>query len=157
MAWVYFAFGSNMSLKQMQERCPNSKKIDIGMLENYRLIFPRHSTKRNCGVASIAPCEGEVIWGIIYELDNEDLTKLDAAEGFNPLRAPEKNNYNRISVQIKTQYPQSEKIDCLTYLAVPQQGDFFPNTQYIHTILEGAEENNLPETYVGRLRDILTS
>ena len=67
----YFAYGSNMLLSQMKERCPNSMKEWVGMLGGYNLTFPR-SSKNGGGVSSIELNEGGVVWGVIFSMTSND-------------------------------------------------------------------------------------
>ena len=53
---LYFAYGSNINLEQMEYRCPAAKAVGPVILENYELLF-RGNTRGN-GVATIAPREG---------------------------------------------------------------------------------------------------
>ena len=54
---LYIAYGSNINLEQMANRCPNSKVIGKEMLKGYELEFR--------GVATIVPKENaEVVLSI---------------------------------------------------------------------------------------------
>ena len=51
---LIFAYGSNMDLAQMKERCPNSDlQSFIAEARSWKLCFPRYSENRNGGVGSI--------------------------------------------------------------------------------------------------------
>ena len=77
----YFAYGSNMDYPQMKERCPNAKYYGKGYLPDYRLAFTRFSPIWDSAVADILVSPGDIVWGIIYTVSEEDLQKLDAKEG----------------------------------------------------------------------------
>jgi gamma-glutamylcyclotransferase (GGCT)/AIG2-like uncharacterized protein YtfP len=151
---LYFAYGSNMSLAQMADRCPASPRVGIGKLDGHRLVFPRFSTKRKCGAASIEPCPDEHVWGVIYDMDPADLIALDGYEGYNPQRAFELNNYNRKQVRILRD--REDPVECLTYVATVQPGEFFPSVHYHGLIHSGAIENGIPDAYVQKLVQIPT-
>ena len=53
---LYFAYGSNINLNQMDVRCPDARVVGPAVLEGYELLFRGNS--RGCGVATIAPNEG---------------------------------------------------------------------------------------------------
>jgi len=154
MAHLYFAYGSNMSLRQMQQRCPESTRLGIGHLPDHRLAFPRFSKNRQCGVAGIEAHADSAVWGVIYELSAANWDCLDRFEGYHPERHPDLNNYNRISVTIHVELPQRGTIDCMTYVATRQGIHFPPDDAYHGTMLQGAMENGLPETYIERLKTI---
>ena len=71
----YFAYGSNMHLKQMKRRCPNSKYIGRARLVNYRWQINER------GYANVLECEGHWVDGLVYEIDDVDEAKLDINEG----------------------------------------------------------------------------
>ena len=35
----YFAYGSNLNLKQMETRCPNAELVSAAELEGFKLVF----------------------------------------------------------------------------------------------------------------------
>lgn len=71
----YFAYGSNLHLKQMKRRCPNSKYIGRARLLNYRWQINER------GYANVIPLEGHWVDGLVYEIDKVDEAKLDINEG----------------------------------------------------------------------------
>jgi gamma-glutamylcyclotransferase len=139
-----FAFGSNMSLTQMNKRCPESSKLCIATLENHKLSFPRFSNTRKCGVASVETKEGEIVWGVVFRLTGSDWSKLDKYEGV------KRNFYKRVGATVYENGDSNKPIECETYVAIPE-GEFFPNKDYLSTILEGAKENHLPNNYIESL------
>ena len=59
----YLAYGSNLNLEQMSNRCPNAKPVGVGLLEDYRLIFRNYLT--------IEPQKGSVVPFAVWEIDKE--------------------------------------------------------------------------------------
>ena len=72
----YFAYGTNMDRKRLQERCPNARFISKAILEDFRLIFNK------LGVATIVEDDDFSTPGLLYELSNDDIKNLDRFEGF---------------------------------------------------------------------------
>lgn len=72
---LYFAYGSNLSIKQMATRCPESQYIGLAILPDY--IW--HINER--GYANIAPCAGATVHGLVYKLSDDDESRLDRREG----------------------------------------------------------------------------
>ncbi|WP_192936508.1 gamma-glutamylcyclotransferase family protein [Sinorhizobium meliloti] len=141
---LYFAYGSNMDPAQMIERCPDARFGGFGFLSDHILCFPRRSQKRNCGVSSVQPQIGHDTWGVLWELNDNDLAALDKNEGYRPDRGPLANAYNRFTVTIN----QGGKwVEAETYIASPQQGTHLPNTAYLKHLRDGATHHGLPETY----------
>jgi hypothetical protein len=67
---------------------------------------------RKCDVASIASAEGEVVWGVVYRIDDADRCALDAFEGFNPQRDPARNAYEAIKVVVLVQGNPAQPLTC---------------------------------------------
>ncbi len=78
----YFAYGSNLNKKQMQERCPDSKPLFTAVLPNYKLIFVGWSRQWKGAVASIQASRGDRVRGAVYEISDLCLRRLDKYEGF---------------------------------------------------------------------------
>ena len=56
---LYFAYGSNINLGQMEYRCPDASVVGPVVLEGWELLF------RRGGFATIAPKEGEQVQGLL--------------------------------------------------------------------------------------------
>ena len=151
--FLYFAYGSNMSRRQMSERCPDHECLGIAVLKDHALCFPRTSPIRKCGVAGLTEATDAEVWGVVYRLHDQDLAALDKREGFDPAKPVHVNRYNRQTVRVLM---DSGIVACLTYFARPEPGVHMPNADYLATMIEGAEENGLPEAYVSALGLITT-
>ena len=149
--FLYFAYGSNMSRRQMRQRCPDHECMGKAVLKDHALCFPRSSPIRNCGVAGLVEEPGAEVWGVVYRLHEEDLAALDRREGYDPSKPSHVNRYNRQTVRVRM---DTLEVECLTYFARPEPGEHVPSADYLGTIIEGAEEAGLPESYVGALRSI---
>lgn len=68
---LYFAYGSNLNITQMQLRCPGAKRIAPGTLNGYSLEFRR--------VLTIVP--GGSVQGGIWNITKRCEAALDAYEG----------------------------------------------------------------------------
>ncbi|KAI1116788.1 hypothetical protein F5Y14DRAFT_405243 [Nemania sp. NC0429] len=72
---LYFAYGSNLWLKQMATRCPNSWYAGRAVLTDYRWQINER------GYANIVPASGFTVHGLVYELGPGDEPRLDRSEG----------------------------------------------------------------------------
>jgi len=124
----YFAYGSNLNRKQMQERCPDSKPMFIATLPNYKLVFVGWSRKWRGGVASIKPFRGEKVLGAIYEVSERGLRRLDSYEGY-------PGNYNRLKVTVFDE--DGEPIEAVTYIKAVQSEETQPSKEYLAIIQQG--------------------
>ena len=111
----YFAYGSNLDVAQMRERCPQSELLERAFLPQYSLAFGGHSKKRGGGVATIIPHEnGNRVEGVMYQLTKKDLAKLDKFEGF-------PRQYNRMEVSVEDGAGNQHKV--ITYYL----NEYYPN------------------------------
>ncbi|KAL1743454.1 hypothetical protein HDZ31DRAFT_74846 [Schizophyllum fasciatum] len=72
---ITLGYGSNLWLDQMKQRCPDSKYLGIGLLQDWRWII------NSRGYANIVPSPGEVVYGALYQLSEDDEARLDICEG----------------------------------------------------------------------------
>lgn len=126
---VYGAYGSNLNLKQMSERCPFAILLGAAELKDYKLIFKAHS---RTPVADIEYCKGYKIPLLLWELDEKMEKQMDRYEGF-------PNCYIK-----KYEYVEFErkKIKILLYTINPNNNCFFgsPSNIYYNKIRKGYEE-----------------
>jgi len=115
---LIFAYGSNMDLQQIKERCPNSDLASfLAEARGWKLCFPRESNKRKGGVGSIEREEGSSVWGVVFSVNERDLASLDSHEGV------PRGRYARGPVEVYTEQPARAQ----TYFAVRQrEQDFAP-------------------------------
>lgn len=72
---MYFAYGSNLQMKQMAKRCPESRLIGSATLHNYRWQINER------GYANVVPDSQSSVEGICYLLSDRDEARLDRSEG----------------------------------------------------------------------------
>ncbi|WP_353016832.1 gamma-glutamylcyclotransferase family protein [Mesorhizobium sp. M0854] len=141
---LVFGYGSNMDDAQMDTRCPNRVKVGTAVLRGHRLIFPRLSNRRECGVSSIEPAHGHDVWGVVHRLSAGDLEALDRSEGYRADRSADRNGYNRVPVIVELGgVPTAVE----TYVAVATHNPPPPNAIYLAHIRDGARQHGLPEDY----------
>lgn len=136
----YFAYGSNMSERQIKERCPSAKKISNGCAPGYELVFNRKGTYRPGGVASIekSPNPDSRVFGVIWALSKSDFDKLDAIE--------DPTAYERVTLPINDD--NNKVIECEVYIAYPEEGEIVPDPDYLELLINSAIEAKLPEDYI---------
>ena len=71
---LYFAYGANLDITNMQRRCPDAVAIQPLHLEGYRLAFS--------GVATILPEETSQVPGALWAISESDEQALDQFEGW---------------------------------------------------------------------------
>lgn len=128
---IYAAYGSNMNLEQMSVRCPASKVIGTGILEDYRLTF-RGLYK---GVANIEPCKGKEVPIVLWEITEDCEAALDMYEGY-----PRLYEKKEIKVKIKG---KSKKAMAYVMTEGYMDKPNLPTDYYLGVINQGYIENGL--------------
>lgn len=140
----YFAYGSNMNWPQMQRRCPTARFVCVARLPDYQLGITRHSRLRRCGTANAFLAPGQEVWGIIYDISDADLTRLDAFE----------DGYRRERLSFLPNGDGHHAVEALIYLAPLEENVPPASSEYLALILEGARHWNLPSAYLKRLETL---
>src|SRR3954453_23149386 len=71
----YFAYGSNLSVEQMAVRCPDAINPRPATLDDHDWLINER------GVATVDPFHGSQVHGVLWQVSDRDLAKLDSAEG----------------------------------------------------------------------------
>ena len=71
---LYFAYGANLNIANMAQRCPSAVAIEPFYLHDYRLMFS--------GVASIEPAPGSRVPGALWAITEACEQSLDVFEGY---------------------------------------------------------------------------
>ncbi len=129
MPLYYFAYGSNLSKKQMQERCPESRPLFTATLHNYKLIFVGWSRQWRGGVATIRRVTGQKVHGAIYEVTEECLRRLDKFEG---------SDAQRLKVLVHDEDGNAR--ETITYIKIGQVEETRPSETYAGIIRQGYKD-----------------
>jgi len=78
---LVFAYGSNLSRKQMRERCPSAVRGPLAYLPGHALVFGGHSYRWGGAVANVVRKAGAAVPGLIYQISRDDVGVLDRYEG----------------------------------------------------------------------------
>lgn len=152
----YFAYGSNLDPEQMKRRCPGHTVVGLAALHEHRLAFPLTSHDWGGGVASVVPSHGTSVWGVVYDLTDEDLAALDRYEGYRG--ADDQHNlYDRQTVFVELTRPDDgsipRRVRANCYFARPSN-PAPPSRRYLDAVLAGARHHRLPDEYVAALESI---
>ncbi len=71
---LYFAYGSNMDVAGMAQRCPGAKPLGVARLARHRFALMAE------GYATIARDPRAEVWGVLWSLSLADVRPLDAYE-----------------------------------------------------------------------------
>lgn len=121
---IYFAYGSNLNLEQMIERCPDAEPLTQAILYNHRLTYRR-------GVATIEADKKGRVYGALYRISKRDLEALDKYEGYPYL-------YYRDVVQVEGK--GMGKIYAITY-KMHKHFEFSPPRAYYYEVIQEGYRN----------------
>ena len=124
----YFAYDSNLSKKQMKERCPDSKPLFTAVLPNYKLVFTGWSRQWRGGIASIKSSRGEKVRGAIYEVGDTCLRQLDKYQA----------GYQRLNVTVFNE--DNEAYQAVTYIKQGQLEETTPSQEYGAVMKQGYQD-----------------
>lgn len=128
---LYFAYGMNLDMVAMKQRCPGCQPLHRASLLDHRLVFR--------GVADIEPEPGSVVQGALYKLSSNHLLILDRLEGCPQL-------YTRREIEVSTE--DQRRITATVYQMTRGKGYSPPSSGYLEIILSGCRQWEIPETYV---------
>ena len=136
---LYFAYGSNINLGQMEYRCPDASVVGPVALENYELLF------RRGGFATIMPCEGGKVHGLLWSITPECERSLDRYEGYPRF-------YDKRMVTVRD--GEGRSLSVMAYIMDERfREPMLPTTTYYNGILEGYRQNGLPVTALKKAWD----
>ena len=75
---IYFAYGSNLNLRQMKERCPTAKLLGTGRIENHTLLFRGHCNEET--YLTVEPQQGSFVPVAAFSVEPSDVKALDDYE-----------------------------------------------------------------------------
>jgi gamma-glutamylcyclotransferase (GGCT)/AIG2-like uncharacterized protein YtfP len=133
---LYFAYGSNMSRGPMSERCPTAREAGRAILSGYRFVIMAN------GYASVVPCAGEEVHGILWSVGPSDLAALDDYEDVAG------GLYSKAMLPI---LQDGKTAEALVYLG-SEIREGLPSADYIALVVDAARDCGLPEDYIARLR-----
>lgn len=130
MRRIYLAYGSNMNLKQMEQRCPTAKLLGVSSIDGYALEF--HGRKGGV-VATIVPKEDSRVPVVVWEVFMQDEHSLDIYEGF-----PKLYYKNEFCIHLG-----KKKVRGFAYVMTSGYKVNLPSEYYFNVILDGYTDNNI--------------
>jgi gamma-glutamylcyclotransferase (GGCT)/AIG2-like uncharacterized protein YtfP len=134
-AMKYFAYGSNCNPAVMKRKGVGFTSRQRAVLRGFRLLFNkramRSSLPKDIGFANINEDADGTVEGILYEIVDDDLERLDESE-----RYPD--HYDRIDVTVESDDGHHR---CCTYRAQPDKvcAGLRPSRNYLNHILAAGD------------------
>jgi gamma-glutamylcyclotransferase (GGCT)/AIG2-like uncharacterized protein YtfP len=121
---LYLAYGSNLNLEQMAQRCPTAKPVGAVFLKDHRLLF---RGGHGGAVATIEPFKGKTVPCLLWEITPADEAALDRYEGFPFL-------YRKEVIKVKH---GRKLVDAMVYIMNDERSFGTPSCYYYSVILDG--------------------
>ncbi len=138
---LYFAYGSNLSVRRMCRRIPSARPLGPALLPGHRLAF--HKVGRDgsgkCDAASSRRREDRV-HGVLYWFAPQHKTVLDEHEG---------PGYTQQQVVVTRR--DGTRHAAYLYSATEIDANLRPFAWYLEHVVRGACEHRLPRRYLASL------
>lgn len=136
-----------MSVEQMKSRgCVNSKLIGPAKLNGHRFVYSGSSPNWEMqGTANIIEDSDSEVWGILFDVTDHCLSRLDTFEHV-PSRRKRK--------KVKVIDLQLNSHDALVYTLVADLEINNPSEKYHTQALNSAKEAGLPKEYIQKIQRI---
>ncbi len=118
----YVAYGSNLSVEQMKNRCPFAKTVGIAELQDMKLVFRFHAT--------IEKSPGEKVPVLVWTITPLDERNLDRYEGY-----PDYYRKEEIEIEMTDFQKQNpKKVKAMVYIMNKGYEIEWPMDMYYATI-----------------------
>jgi gamma-glutamylcyclotransferase (GGCT)/AIG2-like uncharacterized protein YtfP len=121
---LYLAYGSNLNLEQMANRCPTAKVVGASKIKGYRLLFRGSHAG---AVATIEPFKGESVPVLVWDITPGDEAALDRYEGWPFL-------YRKETIKVRL---NGKTVQAMVYIMNEGRPLGQPSCYYYSTILDG--------------------
>lgn len=153
---MYFAYGSNLSIRRLQQRVPSASLVCVAYLRKHQLRFH----KRNKDGSSKADCyeskdKSHHVWGAVFSIDKNERVLLDHAEGLG-LGYDVKTVSVEVEIggnirDIDSAKGTANSLEAFTYVATDTVKGWLPYGWYLQHVVTGASEVGLPAEYIEML------
>ena len=124
MKKYYLAYGSNLNIQQMKQRCPDARPIGTAIIKNYELLFKGSKTG---SYLTIEKAENSSIPVAVWEVSAADECRLDVYEGCPTF-------YYKTEMEVPVDH---RKIKAFVYIMHEERPLGIPGSHYVKTCVQG--------------------
>ena len=128
---------------------PNARFVTKVRVPDYRLVFTSFSEDDSRrvleGGCHLAEATGHVLLGVLYEVSEEDLIRLDK------LTRVGNGRYTRKYLSVIDE--EGKKYDTVAHCIKNPKGKSRPSREYLEHMVKGAKEFGFPQDYIQSLTD----
>lgn len=121
---IYIAYGSNLNLPQMAQRCPTAKVLGTSEIKDYELLFRGSKTG---SYATVGTCEGKNVPVLLWSVQLQDEESLDRYEGY-PVLYEKENMALSLS---------GKEVNAFVYVMTEGHRLGMPSQYYVDVIADG--------------------
>lgn len=129
MERYYLAYGSNLSVAQMAQRCPDAVYVGTAEVEGYGLLFKGSLTG---SYLTVEKKEGGRVPVLVWRISEADERNLDRYEG-----CPAFYYKTKMRVKVKTFIGGEKEADALIYIMHEDRSTGRPSMHYYDVCHEG--------------------
>ncbi|WP_432212008.1 gamma-glutamylcyclotransferase family protein [Bosea vestrisii] len=137
---LYFAYGLNMDVAGMAQRCPRSKALGLACLPRHRFIVTTD------GYASVVRDPRESVQGVLWDCALGDIRTLDKFEEL------ASGLYVKISQPVIVEGGAKRALIYVGRSGTPGK----PRPGYLEQVVAAAKERALPEAYIAGMTQFLS-
>lgn len=127
----YLAYGSNLSMAQMAQRCPNAIYVGTAELKDYQLLF---KGSQSGSYLTVEPKKGSTVPVLVWRISERDEHYLDRYEGYPSF-------YYKKTMEVEVQSFIGEKVnggtEAIIYIMHEDRPIGCPTKHYYDICLEG--------------------
>ena len=143
MTFNYFAYGSNMLTARLHDRCPSARLVGKATVDGYAIEFNKPG-RDDSGKATLNRKTDGLSTGVVFEIEEEDLCRLDQAEG---------SGYRRDD-NFVVHLADGREVLTSCYLARKTETGLRPYDWYLALVVAGARKHGLEDGYVLQLSQV---
>lgn len=131
MSKYYLAYGSNLSVAQMAQRCPDAVYVGTAMLTDYQILF---KGSQSGNYLTVEPKKGYTVPLLVWKISDRDESWLDRYEGY-----PQFYEKKTMTVEMHSLVDGGKiaTVDALIYIMQGKRELGCPRQRYFDTCLEG--------------------
>ncbi|EKB48462.1 gamma-glutamylcyclotransferase family protein [Cecembia lonarensis] len=136
--FYYFGYASNLDVETLKSRL-KSEPVNLGVAVlphfGFRFNYPNPDGSAR---ANIIASKNESVYGLLFEIDEEDRSYFLNSEP----------GYELVEKEVFT---AKGKLSAFTFVSSKNESGIFPHENYWKTILKGGKENGLPRSYLSQI------
>lgn len=142
----YFAYGNLLDIDLMRRVCPSARAVGVMRLDGFEIGFAKCADPSQAG-CTLDAAPGATMWGVQYELSDEDMAALDKAAGV--------AFGHWVHKTVTVHDLDGNAVETTTYVIPQTSGPHSPPDSYVAPIYKGAEALDLPAAYIARLKELI--